>query len=139
MTTVSVPPINVERYYCESNDTSPDPISGVRPKKLKYGVGGVWKESKTGKYMPCYDPSTGAVIAYAPQCTAEEVEEAIQAAAKAFPGWRDTPVVKRVQVLFRMKQLLDEHLDELTYLLRPGERQEVGRSDGRRSQGDRSR
>ena len=66
--------------------------------------------------MPCYDPSTGAVIAYAPQCTAAEVEEAIEAAAKAFPAWRDTPVTKRTQVLFRMKQLLDEHLDELTYL-----------------------
>ena len=37
-------------------------------------------------------------------------------AAKAFPAWRDTPVTKRVQVLFKMKQLLDEHLDELTYL-----------------------
>ena len=59
------------------------------------------------KYMPCYDPSTGAVIALAPQCTAGEVEEAIQAAANAFPGWRDTPVSKRVQVLFRMKALLD--------------------------------
>ena len=76
------------------------------------------EESKTSKYMPCYDPSTGAVIAYAPQCTAAEVEEAIQtAAAKLFPAWRDTPVTKRVQVLFKMKQLLDEHLDELTYLL----------------------
>ena len=66
--------------------------------------------------MPCFDPSTGAVIALAPQCTADEVEEAIQAAAKAFPAWRDTPVSKRVQVLFRMKALLDSHLDELTYL-----------------------
>ena len=52
----------------------------------------------------------------APQCTADEVEEAIQAAAKAFPAWRDTPVSKRIQVLFRMKALLDEHLDELTHL-----------------------
>jgi malonate-semialdehyde dehydrogenase (acetylating)/methylmalonate-semialdehyde dehydrogenase len=66
--------------------------------------------------MACYDPSTGAVIAHAPQCTAAEVEAAIENAAKAFPGWRDTPVTKRVQVLFRMKQLLDEHLDELTHL-----------------------
>jgi malonate-semialdehyde dehydrogenase (acetylating)/methylmalonate-semialdehyde dehydrogenase len=56
------------------------------------------------------------VIAYAPQCTAEEVEDAIHAAVKAFPAWRDTPVTKRTQVLFKMKQLLDEHLDELTHL-----------------------
>jgi len=103
-------------YYFVPDDAKPDPISGARPKKLKYSAGGEWKESTTTKYMPCYDPSTGAVIAYAPQCTADEVEEAIECAVKAFPEWRDTPIPKRVQVLFRMKQLLDEHLEELTYL-----------------------
>ncbi len=104
-----------DRYYL-SDESKIDPISGEYPKKLKYGVGGVWKESKTSKYMPCLNPSTGAVLAYAPQCTAEEVEEAIEAAVRAFPKWRDTPVSARVQVLFKMKTLLEEHLDELTYL-----------------------
>jgi malonate-semialdehyde dehydrogenase (acetylating) / methylmalonate-semialdehyde dehydrogenase len=103
-------------YYFVPEDAKPDPVSGARPKKLKYAAGGQWKESKTAKYMPCYDPSTGAVIASAPQCTADEVGEAIECAVKAFPAWRDTPIPKRVQVLFKMKQLLDEHLEELTYL-----------------------
>ena len=40
------------------------------PKKIKHYVDGAWKESKTGKVTPCYHPSIGAVIAYAPQCTA---------------------------------------------------------------------
>jgi malonate-semialdehyde dehydrogenase (acetylating)/methylmalonate-semialdehyde dehydrogenase len=114
--TVVSKPTTGEYYYFIPNDAEPDPISAEPAKKLKYCVGGVWKESKTSKYMACYDPSTGAVIAHAPQCTAAEVEAAIEAAAKAFPAWRDTPVTKRVQVLFKMKQLLDEHLDELTYL-----------------------
>jgi len=105
-----------DRYYSLPSDGKPDAIAGLAAKKLRYGVGGIWKESKTAKYMPCNDPSTGAVIAYAPQCTAEEVEEAIEAAVKAFPAWRDTPVTKRTQVLFKMKQLLDEHLDELAHL-----------------------
>ncbi len=108
--------VTTDRYYFVAHDAEPDAISGARPKKLKYCVGGVWKESKTSKYVPCYDPSTGAVIAYAPQCIATEVEEAIESAAEAFPVWRDVPISKRVQVLFKMKQLLDEHLDELTYL-----------------------
>ena len=73
--------------------------------------------SKTSSYMPCYNPSTGAVIAYAPQCTADEVEEAIQAAVAAFPAWADTPVGKRVQVLFRLKALIEKNLEELTRLL----------------------
>jgi malonate-semialdehyde dehydrogenase (acetylating)/methylmalonate-semialdehyde dehydrogenase len=88
----------------------------VTAKKLGFYAGG-WKESKASTYMDCFDPSTGEVIARTPQCTAAEVEEAVQAAKAAFPGWADTPPNKRVQVLFRMKGLMDRHLDELTLLL----------------------
>ncbi len=72
-------------YFAAGSRGEPDPISGAPPRKLKYGVGGKWKESAAQKYMPCYDPSTGAVIALAPQCTAEEVEEAIRPPPKPFP------------------------------------------------------
>lgn len=85
--------------------------------KLKYFAGGQWLESKTEKYMPVHDPSTGMVIAQTPCCTREEVEQAVACAAAAFPAWRDTPVMKRVQVLYRVRQLLVEHLDELTELV----------------------
>lgn len=105
-----------DRYLFEDLSVAADPISGERPKKLRYGVRGAWKNSATTKFMPCYDPSTGAVIALAPQCTAAEVEECIAAATEAFPAWRDTPVSKRVQVLFNMKVLLEKHLEELTHL-----------------------
>ena len=90
---------------------------GEIPRKLKYSVNGQWLESKTSKYMDCYDPSTGEVIALAPQCSPEEVESAIQAAKEAFPAWSDTPPNRRVQILFRMKGLLDRHLEELTQIL----------------------
>src|SRR5208337_3044337 len=105
-----------ERYFFNDDREKADPISGEKPIKLKYFSGGRWLESKSGKYMPCYDPSTGAVIAQAPQCSSEEVEQTIQAAVKAYPGWSNMPAGKRVQVLFRMKALIDKHLDELTYL-----------------------
>src|SRR5208337_359222 len=84
----------------------------VVAKKLPFYAAG-WKESKTSKYMNCYDPSTGEVIALAPQCTPDEVESAIAAAQAAFPDWSATPASKRVQVLFRLKALLDSHLYEL--------------------------
>ena len=75
--------VNDERalFHGRYGSAKPDPISGERPKKLRYAAGGALKESSGDKYMPCYDPSTGAVIALAPQCTSGEVEEAIQAAA----------------------------------------------------------
>lgn len=86
-------------------------------KELKYHVDGEWLETKSGKYMDCYDPSLGEVIAQTPQCSAAEVESAVVAANSAFTAWSDTPPNQRVQVLYRMKALLDQHLDELTLLL----------------------
>lgn len=83
-------------------------------KKLKFFCNGKWVESKTDKYMDCYNPSTGEIMARAPQCTVEEVEMAINAANDAFQKWSDVPPSERVQVLFRMKALLDKHMDELT-------------------------
>jgi malonate-semialdehyde dehydrogenase (acetylating)/methylmalonate-semialdehyde dehydrogenase len=111
-------PVSISnRYFLEGSEYPIDPISGERPIKLKYHAGGQWLESKSPRFMPCYNPSTGAIIAYTPQCTAAEVEAAIQAAVAAYPGWSDTPVGRRVQVLFKMKALVDQHLDELTDLL----------------------
>ena len=92
-------------------------ITAVEPKSLKYWVGGEWRTSQTSTYMDCYDPSIGEVVARTPQCTPSEVESAIAAAKAAFPAWADTPPNKRVQVLFRMKVLLDKHQDELTRLV----------------------
>ena len=114
---VTIPVSADSRYFCGESEYPIDPISGQRPRKLKFHAGGQWLESKTSKYMPCYNPSTGAVIAYTPQCTAEEVEQAIEAAVDAYPGWSDTPVGKRVQVLFKMKALVEQNVDELTCLL----------------------
>ena len=83
-------------------------------RKLQYWIDGGWKTSETATYMDCYDPSTGALIARAPQCTKAEVEAAVASAKAAYPAWSNTPPSKRVQVLFRMKSLLDSHLEELT-------------------------
>ncbi len=112
-----MPDSSDNRYFFEDSNADTDPISGEKPIKLKFHAGGQWIESETGNYMPCYNPSTGAVIAYAPKCSAEEVDQTIQAAVNAYPAWSDIPVSRRVQVLFNLKGLLNKHLEELTYLL----------------------
>ena len=86
-------------------------------KKLGYFVNNEIRTSKTEKYSNAYDPSTGEVIAEVPCCLKEEVEEAVEAAKAAFPGWSATPVLKRVQILYKLRDLLIEHMDELTYLV----------------------
>lgn len=83
-------------------------------RKLNYCVNNEWKESKTSTYMPVTDSSTGQVIAEAPSCTREEVLEAVRAAKEAYPQWKDTPVQQRIAVMFKLKALMDEHLDALT-------------------------
>jgi malonate-semialdehyde dehydrogenase (acetylating)/methylmalonate-semialdehyde dehydrogenase len=85
-----------------------------KTRKLQYCVNNEWKESKTTKYMPVTDSSTGEIIGEAPCCTREEVMEAVAAAKAAFPKWRATPIQQRIQVMFRLKSIMDEHLDALS-------------------------
>jgi malonate-semialdehyde dehydrogenase (acetylating)/methylmalonate-semialdehyde dehydrogenase len=89
----------------------------VSEKRLKYCVNNQWKESATQEYMPVYNTSTGEVMVYAPCCTKDEVDEAIKSAKEAFPMWSRVPVQKRVELIFRYKRIMEEHLDELATLV----------------------
>lgn len=81
-----------------------------------YCVYGEWRQSKTDKWMSVTDSSTGEVIAEVPCCTKDEVEDAIASATAAFPEWSMLSISKRTQMMFRWRNVLMEHLDELTYL-----------------------
>ncbi len=100
------------RYFKISNESADNSV-----KTLRYFVDGEFKASATKNFMDCYNPSTGDIIAQAPQCTQEEVDSAIESAKKAYPEWAATPVSRRVQVLFKFKALVEKHLEELTHLL----------------------
>lgn len=84
---------------------------------LSLFIGGQEVPSKTTRYTDAYDPSTGEVIAQVPCATPAEVVEAVQAAKAAYPAWAATPVLKRVQVLYKMRDLIMAHMDELTHLV----------------------
>jgi len=85
--------------------------------RLKYFTNNKFCESHTDAFYKVYDPSTGEQIADCPRLTLSEVREVIDNAKKAYPAWAATPAQKRVQVLYKVKQLIDEHLEELTMLL----------------------
>ena len=89
----------------------------LRDTELLNYVGGTWKRSSAGQYGEVRNPATGETIARVPMSAGEEVDEAVRVAARAFPAWRDTPVVERIQHLFRLKVLLDQHQDELARLI----------------------
>lgn len=83
--------------------------------RLKPFINGQFIDSKSTKSMDIFNPSTGEKIAETPCCTAAEVEAAIKAAKDAYPKWRDTPASKRAQILYRLRSLLEENMDDLTY------------------------
>ncbi|HEY3863376.1 MAG TPA: CoA-acylating methylmalonate-semialdehyde dehydrogenase [Verrucomicrobiae bacterium] len=79
-------------------------------------IAGEWRTLKDVPSTPVYNPSTGGVIAEAPLCGLKHVDEAVEAAAAAFPGWWETPPVERARVLFRFKALLEQNFEELIRL-----------------------
>ncbi len=84
---------------------------------LKAYIGGQHVTSKTEKFVDVFNPSTGEVIAKSPCCVKEEVEAAIAAAKAAYPAWRDTPVKRRADLMFKLRELIEKNLDELTLML----------------------
>ncbi len=75
-------------------------------------VGGEWIRPKIAG-TPVYNPSTGDVISECPIGGSAEVDAAVEAAAAAFPAWRDTPVIERARLFFRYRHLVEENFDRL--------------------------
>ena len=76
-------------------------------------IGGRWLASRASESIDVHNPATGEVIAKTPLSTGEDLDAAVLAAKKAFPAWRDTPVVVRARAMFRFRQLLEDHFEEL--------------------------
>src|SRR5436309_6456561 len=79
-------------------------------------IGGKWKRSRASEFLDVRNPATAETMVRVPLSPPDEVDEAVQAAQAAFPDWRRTPPVQRVQYLFKLKRLLDEHFDEIARL-----------------------
>lgn len=84
--------------------------------KLKIFINGEYRLSKTEDYVEVLNPSTGEVDGLSPCATKKEVEESIEVAHEAFKNWSRVPVIKRTQILHKVRTLLIERMDELTML-----------------------
>ena len=80
-------------------------------------IDGRWCESNTSEWFDVVNPATGKAIAQTPLSPAAEVDIAVEAAAAAYPEWRRTPPEDRIQPLFKLKQLLEKHIDELSRII----------------------
>jgi malonate-semialdehyde dehydrogenase (acetylating)/methylmalonate-semialdehyde dehydrogenase len=82
-------------------------------KKILNYIDNEWVEPNVRQYVDVINPATGEVIAKTPLCGGAEVDAAAEAAAAAFPAWRQTPAQNRIQYLFKLRDLLIKHHDEI--------------------------
>src|SRR5437764_9105391 len=80
-------------------------------------VNGEWRESNSADWQDVVNTATSEVLARVPLSSGAEVAQTIEAGAAAFPAWRRTPPEDRIQPLFKLKQLLEEHLGELARII----------------------
>ena len=85
--------------------------------EIRNYINGRWRNSTATEFKDVFDPASGELLARTPLSPATEVDQAAQAAADAFPDWRRTPAVKRVQCLFELKLLLEDHFADLAQLI----------------------
>jgi betaine-aldehyde dehydrogenase len=80
---------------------------------LRNFVNGKHADTRAGRTSDVLDPSTGEVYAQAPISDTSDVDDALRAAAEAFPDWRDATPSERSLALLRLADAIDAHADEL--------------------------
>src|SRR5258707_7868025 len=79
-------------------------------------AGGDWVDAASVETMDVINPATGEVVAAVPRCSAEDVDRAVAAAARALPEWLDRTPKDRSELLFKLADVLEEHAEELAQL-----------------------
>ena len=85
--------------------------------QIRNYINGQWQLTPAEHPLDVTNPATAEVMARVGLSQVAEVDAAAQAAQTAFNDWRRTPATERVQYLFKLKMLLEEHLDELARII----------------------
>jgi malonate-semialdehyde dehydrogenase (acetylating)/methylmalonate-semialdehyde dehydrogenase len=84
---------------------------------LPHYIGGRWTPSSASDFVPVHNPARGQVIARTPLAPKAEVDAAVEAAKAAYPGWSETPPVTRARTMFKFRQLLEDHFEEIARIV----------------------
>ncbi len=85
--------------------------------RVQHWIGGRSVAGTSGRGGPVYDPATGRLAREVDLASAEEVDAAVRTAAAAFPAWRSTSLSRRTDIMFRVRNLVDQHRADLAALL----------------------
>ena len=89
----------------------------AKVRELNHFIDGQRAAGASGRFGDVFDPTLGRVSARVPMANAAEVAAAVAAAKAAFPAWSETAPLQRARLMFKFKQLLDAHFDELAELI----------------------
>jgi malonate-semialdehyde dehydrogenase (acetylating)/methylmalonate-semialdehyde dehydrogenase len=98
MTTVATPPADTGAQTAE---------------RVHHWINGKRLAGSSGRSGPVYNPATGELAREVDFASVEEVDEAVRVAAAAFPAWRATSLSRRTEILFRIRNLVDQHRHEI--------------------------
>src|SRR5436309_4408619 len=85
--------------------------------RVGHWIGGKRVASTSGRTGPVYDPARGRLAREVQFASAEEVGKAVAAAKAAFPAWRATSLSRRTEILFKIRNLVDQHRTEIAAIL----------------------
>jgi malonate-semialdehyde dehydrogenase (acetylating)/methylmalonate-semialdehyde dehydrogenase len=86
-------------------------------KRISHWIGGRIVQGTSGRSGPVYNPALGQQTGAVDFATPEEVDQAVQAAAAAFPAWRAVSLSKRTAIFFRIRDLVDKHREDIGRIL----------------------
>jgi len=87
------------------------------PRQISHWIDGRADVGSSGRQGVVFNPATGEVAANAAMANQADVDKALSAASAAFPDWAATPAVKRARVMFRFKELIEQHREQLVGLI----------------------
>jgi len=89
----------------------------MKYERVRNFIGGRFVDIKSNRTIPVISPLDGVLLSEMPCSSASALDEAVNAATKAFHSWSRTPIKERVQVFYRYKYLLEKNIQELAVLV----------------------
>ncbi len=92
-------------------------MTGTPDTVVEHFIGGERVAGASGRHAEVFNPATGEVARRVALATRAEVDAAVRAAANAFPGWAATTPLTRARIMFRFRDLLEQHTDALAQII----------------------
>ena len=99
-------------FVCVQRNHQETMATSQRAEALNF-ISGQWSDGNSAETYSVFNPATAETLADIQLAEAADVNKAVEAASAAFPDWRRTPPQTRIQYLFKFKQLLEEHAEEI--------------------------